>query len=165
MNHCHPVMAFYDWFGGLALAVRTNLRGSSSHRQRPEGRDHHHQYEKPGNPAMHVYPELLTIARLGLPHLANRILQGGRATNPAAQQFAERLGFEWFWNRVFPQAVKRALIRIVDSHGQRKRCWTQVAKACQAAVLPIGNLACDINMRNAPAHKVARWILCIDHKS
>lgn len=50
-------------------------------------------------------------------------------------------------------------------HSYRRRCCTQAANACQAAVFPIGTRVCSTNMSNAPAHSVARWMRRVDHRS
>src|ERR1051325_4153411 len=48
---------------------------------------------------------------------------------------------------------------------QRAWVWTQVAKVCQSAVLPMGMRNCWTRMRKMPDQKVARWILRVDHRS
>jgi len=50
-------------------------------------------------------------------------------------------------------------------HPHAIMCCTQAAKACQAAVLPIGIRVSNTTVRKRLAQSVARWIRCIDHRS
>jgi hypothetical protein len=76
-SHHHTAMTLHHWLRRLARAMRTHLVNRDRQRERPEGRDDHHQQQKPGDPAVHVsQSELVLGAIVGHPTLKKSILQG-----------------------------------------------------------------------------------------